>query len=79
MIKVISARPRIRQAISPREPRTSKFKKADVVRAVDAARAAGLLVAEIEVRTDGSAIRISSPDARPRTDGDLFTRWEQRL
>ena len=77
MIRAITARARVRQASPPRGLRNTKFKKADIVRAVEAVRAAGIPVAEI--RTDGSAIRILSPDARPRTDGDLFSRWEQQL
>ena len=49
------------------------------MRAVEAARASGITVAEIEIKLDGSAIRICSPEAQGRADDDLFTRWEHRL
>lgn len=79
MIRVVSPPPRRRQNTPIKPVRSSKFKKADVIRAVEAARASGLTVAELEIKLDGSAIRISSPEAKPRTDGDLFNRWEDRL
>lgn len=79
MFRAINPPPRQRQLAPVKTGRSAKFKKADVVRAVEAVRNTGMAVAEIEIRLDGSAIRIISTDAQPRNDGDLFSRWEHRL
>jgi len=49
------------------------------VRAVEAARASGLTIAEVQIDLDGGAIRILSADARRPADADLYGRWEDRL
>jgi len=54
------------------------FKKADVLRAMDAVRAGGLSVAIVEIRPDGT-IRLSAAEAASESNGDAFVEWENRL
>lgn len=80
MTYIINPPPRQRLVVAPLPPRrAAKFKRTDVIRALEAVRASGLVVAEIEIKLDGSSIRIVSPDAPSKADGDLFSRWEHRL
>ena len=80
MFRSINPPPRQRLAPTPlRKARSARFKKVDIVRAVEAARASGLTIAEVQIDLDGGAIRILSADARRPADDDLYGRWEDRL
>lgn len=71
--------PSVSQLSPPARRRTPRsFKKADVLRAMDAVRAGGLTVAVVEIRADGT-IRLSSANASDQNNGDAFAEWESRL
>lgn len=54
------------------------FKKADVLRAMDAVRAGGLVVAVVEIKTDGT-IRLSAASRSDQKPADAFAEWGWQL
>ena len=54
------------------------FKKTDILRAMDAAKAGGLDIGIVEVTPDG-AIRMATIAATGNGKHDLFSNWEDRL
>lgn len=63
---------------SARQRTLRSFRKADVLRAMDAVRAGGLAVAVVEIRADGT-IRLSAANAAEANKADAFSEWEGRL
>lgn len=80
MLRAINPPPRTRPQVSEKpKRRKSSFKKADVLRAIDAVKAGGMSLGSLEIRPDGT-IRISSSEvAKVAHDPDAFDEWEARL
>lgn len=55
----------------------ASFKKADVVRLIEAARAAGLKVTGVEVASDGT-LRVLET-VPPASPGNAFDQWAEQL
>ena len=60
----------------PRKPRDQLFKKSDVYRLVEAARAKNLPVARIVVTRDGLSLVVGEPEATANSDDNP---WDEVL
>lgn len=76
----------IRRKIVPPLPEAPKatrkrqgFKKADIMRAMDAAKAAGLDVGMVELAPDGTIRLAAKSRMATSLPDDMFAKWEAKL
>lgn len=70
---ILPPAPPVRRRRIPRS-----FKKADVLRAMNAVREGGLVIAVVEIKADGT-IRLSTASGSDQKPADDFAEWESRL
>lgn len=78
MIRAINTPPTVSTLPKARQRPSRGFRKADILRAMDAVRAGGLSVAVVEIRPDGT-FRLCAANEDLKTGGDAFSKWESHL
>ncbi len=61
-----------------RKPRDVTFRKADVVRALKAAQAAGIVNPTVKIAPDGTISIIPAPEPEPRNESNEVENWISR-